>query len=123
MKKILIIDDTVTVLMSERLLLSGQGYDVETAYNGEEGLSKVENGPPDLILCDMIMPVMDGVQFVETLRNNLATKKIPVIMVTTQGQKEKIRLCFDAGCNDFVTKPVNKSELLTIIRHHLGRKN
>jgi CheY-like chemotaxis protein len=119
MEKILLVDDTVTVVMSERLLLNGQGFDIATAYNGAEALEKVKNDPPDLILCDMLMPIMGGIEFLSALRNISKFRNIPVIMVTTQGNALQMKECFEAGCNDFVTKPINKKEILAKIKRHL----
>ena len=124
MQKILIVDDTVTVLMSEKLLLSAHGFDITIAYDGKEALAKIKAETPDLVLCDVIMPTMGGVEFLHALREEEKgqMKHLPVIMVTTQGQNQKMRECFDAGCDDYVTKPIDKHTLLAKIKRHLPKR-
>jgi CheY-like chemotaxis protein len=83
-------------------------------------LAKVENNIPDIILLDIMMPEMDGIEFCRELRTKPDCGEVPVIMVTTKGEDQKIQEAFDAGCNDYVTKPINKLLLLSKIKNFVA---
>ncbi|MBK5260169.1 MAG: response regulator [Thermoanaerobaculia bacterium] len=119
-KKILLVDDSVTTLMMEQMVLRGQPYNVVTAKNGEEAVRMSEAELPDLILLDVMMPVMNGFEACRRIRQNLATLQIPIIMVTTRGEENSVETGFESGCNDYITKPINGTELLTKVRALLG---
>jgi PleD family two-component response regulator len=118
-KKILIVDDSKTILTLERMLLSSV-YDVVEAMNGEDALAKAANERPDLILLDIVMPKLDGFETCKCLRDSPATKSTPIIMVTTRGEASNIEAGYRSGCTDYVTKPINGSELLAKIRDCVG---
>src|SRR5260221_13540156 len=120
-KKILLVDDSSTVLMMERMILAAERFEIVTAANGQEGYDRAKAEQPDLILMDMVMPRMNGIDAVKALRGDEATKHIPIIMVTTRGEAESMELGFSSGCNDYVTKPVNSAELLAKVRSILGK--
>ena len=120
-KKILLVDDSSTVLLMEKMILSKSEYDVVTARDGVEGVEKAKNEHPDLILMDVVMPRMDGFEAVRKLREDDATKAIPVIMVTTRGELQSVETGYASGCSDYVTKPINGLELLTKVRSCLGQ--
>jgi CheY-like chemotaxis protein len=90
------------------------------ARDGSEALAQAEAERPDLILMDLVMPRMDGLQAVRRLRANEATRLIPVIMVTTLGEADSMEAGFEAGCSDYVTKPIEATLLLAKVRDHLG---
>ncbi|MCP4602026.1 MAG: response regulator [Proteobacteria bacterium] len=119
-KHILLVEDTATIIMVEKMMLSGQGYEIATAKNGVEGLKKIKDSPPDLVLLDIMMPEMDGIEMCRRLKNDPETKDIPVIMVTTKGEPDKVEEAFLAGCNDYITKPIDKLELLTKVEKYLS---
>jgi CheY-like chemotaxis protein len=119
-KKILLVDDTQTVLMMVSMMLSDEGFQVTEAHDGQEALDLVDSLKPDLVLLDIIMPRLNGVETCRRLKENPKTKDIPVIMMTTKGEPEKVEECFMAGCNDYITKPVDKLELISKIRTYLG---
>lgn len=124
MKRILIVDDTVTVILSIKMILADYGYEFESAMCGRDALKKAKDNPPDLVLSDLMMPGMDGAELVKNLREMESTKHIPIIMVTTQGKNAVLmHQCFTAGCSDFITKPINSGELLTKLNMHLCRHN
>lgn len=105
-KKILAVDDSKAMLYFYRSAGSGLGLDVTTAINGREALDLLEKGEEfDLIVTDMNMPVMDGIEFILKFRENPAFKKIPVIMATTESEQSQIQLAEKAGANDFIQKP------------------
>ena len=120
-KKILLVDDSSTVLLMERMILSKSDYDVVTARDGLEGLEKARAERPDLILMDVIMPRMDGFEAVRQLRQEDATREIPVIMVTTRGELQSVEAGYASGCNEYVTKPINGLELLAKVKSCLGQ--
>ncbi|MCP4680517.1 MAG: response regulator [Deltaproteobacteria bacterium] len=117
--KILIVDDTETMRLYEHMLLSGQGYDLEMAENGMEALEKIEINRPDLVLLDIMMPKMDGIECCKKIKANQATQEIKVVMVTTKSEYEKVKEAFAAGCDDYVTKPIDRVELLSKLKELL----
>lgn len=120
-KKILLVDDSNTALMIEKMLLGKTSYDIITARDGEEGVHKALTERPDLILMDVVMPKMTGIQACRTLRSHQATKATPIILVTTRGERVMVEEGFASGCNDYVTKPINGLELLSKLRDQLGQ--
>ena len=117
-KKILIVDDSPTQLHFEKMLL-GFDFDIVTADNGRIALEKAIKESPDIILMDIFMPELDGMESLKAIRSFPATSSIPVIMVTTKSEEERVEACFKLGCNDYITKPVNRTELLTKIAKHI----
>jgi len=119
-KKILLVDDSSTVLLMERMILSKSPYDLVTARDGWEGVEKAKAERPDLILMDVVMPRMDGFEACRRLRADDETRQIPVIMVTTRGELQSVESGYESGCSDYVTKPINGLELLSKVRNYLG---
>jgi DNA-binding response OmpR family regulator len=117
-KKILLVDDSNTILMMERMILRNGPYEMVTACNGEEAVVKAESEKPDLILMDVIMPKMDGFEACRRIRSTSAT---PIIMVTTRGEEHNMETAYKVGCTDYVTKPINVAELMTKLRNYLGQ--
>jgi len=119
-KKILLVDDSATTLFMEKMLLDRGPFELITANDGEEAVRKALAEHPDLILLDVVMPRMDGFQACRALRSDEGTAAIPIIMVTTRGDETHMETGFAAGCNDYVTKPIDATELLSKIRSFLG---
>ena len=119
-KKILLVDDSATTLFMEKMLLEGGPFDLITARDGDEAVDKALVEKPDLILLDVVMPTMDGFDACRALRSYEVTSQTPIIMVTTRGEESHMETGFAAGCNDYVTKPINGTELLTKVRSFLG---
>jgi len=119
-KKVLLVDDTETVLLFEKTLLRGTGHELRTANNGRKALDAVAADPPDLILMDIMMPEMDGIEACRHLKEDPSTNTIPVVMVTTKGEPLMVERAFEAGCDDYVTKPLDKMELLSKVRTYLA---
>ena len=117
-RKILVVDDTrnVQVLLSD--FLSGQDFEVLSASDGREALDAFHQSSPDLILLDIMMPNMDGYQFISHLRRE---SSIPVIMITAKQQEADIIRGFDLGADDYITKPFRLRELLVRLRAVLRR--
>jgi DNA-binding response OmpR family regulator len=119
-KKILLVDDSSTILMMEKFILRNGPYDLVTATNGEEGVRKAAETLPDLILLDVIMPKMGGFEACRLIRSSESTRQIPIIMVTTRGEAANVEAGWANGCTDYVTKPINSIELLAKVRNFLG---
>jgi CheY-like chemotaxis protein len=121
--KILLVDDSATVLMMERMILAAERFEIVTAANGEEAHERARQEQPDLILMDIVMPKLNGIQACRALKQDPQTKHIPVILVSTRGEAESLEAGYSSGCNDYVTKPVNSAELLGKIRNLLGARS
>ncbi|HEU4887497.1 MAG TPA: response regulator [Thermoanaerobaculia bacterium] len=115
-KKILLVDDSNTILMMEKYILRNDPYELVSASNGEEAVRKAAEHQPDLILLDVIMPKMGGFEACRLIRENELTQSIPVIMVTTRGEAVNVEAGWANGCTDYVTKPINAVELLAKVR-------
>ncbi len=115
MKKVLVIDDADFILESTSTLLKFEGYEVITATNGEEGVEMVAESKPDLILCDISMPKLDGYGVLEKIRNSAETETIPFIFLTAFTEKSNMRQGMEKGADDFLMKPFTRDELLAAI--------
>lgn len=103
-KNILIVEDEKLILSAFKDRFEKEGFDVLAAENGEEGLKKIAQKRPDLILLDIAMPIMDGFEMLETIRSNEENKKIPVIVLTNLDKKNNIPKAADLGATIFLTK-------------------
>ncbi len=121
-EKILIIDDDPETLRLVRMILQRQNYDVTTAPNGMQGITMSRTEKPDLILLDVMMPDLDGYQVCQQIRNDPETAQIPIIMFTAKTQVEDKVAGFDAGVDDYITKPIHPAELAAHIRSILSRR-
>jgi DNA-binding response OmpR family regulator len=119
-KKILLVDDSKTALLMEQIILKKGPYDVVLAHDGAEGVAKAITERPDLILMDVVMPGMTGLQAVQELRRREDTKAIPIIMISTRGEGQSVEAGFESGCNDYLTKPIDGAALLAKMRDYLG---
>lgn len=121
MSKILVIEDSPMIqeILVERLLL--RDYQVVAANNGLEGVGIAIQERPDLILMDISLPVMDGWEATQHIRKNELTKNIPIIALTAHALIEDRNKSLTIGCNDFETKPINFSQLITKINALLGK--
>ena len=116
--RILVIDDESQITRVLRAALSAQGYDVRTANDPEEGLRLFREWPPDLVITDLMMPVMSGVEVCRTIRLRSAT---PVLVLSVREHERSKVEALDAGADDYVTKPFSIQELLARVRAHLRR--
>ncbi|MBL8446251.1 MAG: response regulator [Zoogloeaceae bacterium] len=114
--KILVVDDSPTERFALTDFLSKQGYQIVTADNGEEAVSKSKTELPDLILMDVVMPGINGYQATRTISRDDATRSIPIIMCTSKGLETDKIWGMRQGAYDYMVKPVNLPELLTRIR-------
>lgn len=112
MKKILIVDDLPENVFMLQDRLEHEGYEIITAYDGSTGIEKARSETPDLILLDVMMPGITGLEVCETLVNDPETKNIPIILVTAKVGAEDTKEGLEAGAFDYIKKPFNKVELL-----------
>jgi CheY-like chemotaxis protein len=120
-KRILLVDDSGVALMTEEMILRRAGrYDLTLAHDGVEAVETATAELPDLILMDVVMPRMTGVEACKKLRSQDKTKDIPIILVTTRGEPSSIEIGYESGCNDYVTKPINSMELLGKVENLIG---
>jgi two-component system alkaline phosphatase synthesis response regulator PhoP len=117
--RVLIADDNPQGVELLEAYLTGCAYETETAADGEETLRKVAQWRPDLILLDIMMPKISGFEVCKRIRANPATHDIAVLMITALDQLSDIDRAVDAGTDDFLTKPINKTELLLRVRSAL----
>ena len=114
--RVLIADDNPQGVELLEAYLSETDYDIQTAADGEETLKKVRTWQPDVILLDIMMPKISGFEVCKRLRADPATRDIAILMVTALDQPSDVDRAVEAGTNDFLTKPINKAELLLRVR-------
>jgi CheY-like chemotaxis protein len=119
-RRILIVDDDPRLLHVVSMYLGIEGYDVTTAADGEEALHCVEVSPPDLILLDVMMPGMDGLEACRRLKSDPGTRSIPVLMFTALSREEDIEEGRIAGADRFINKPFSLIGLEAVIKGFLG---
>jgi len=119
-RKVLVVDDDPVVRKSFDRVLTGKGYAVITAENGEEALAAIAKQRPDLILMDIQLPIMDGYEATRRIKADASLRSIPIIAVTSyalSGEGQKARV---AGCDDYVPKPFSPRQLLAKIKQYLS---
>lgn len=122
MKKILVIEDEPEMRRNLTTILRLEKFHALAAENGRAGVDLAKKERPDLILCDVMMPELDGYGALTALRADPNTVTIPFIFLTAKGEKPDIRAGMNLGADDYLTKPVAKSDLLTCIRARLERR-
>lgn len=119
---VLVAEDEEDILDLVVFDLEDEGYDVLTARNGEEAIALALERHPDLILLDVAMPGLDGYEVTRRLRANESTRGTPVVLLTARAQVRDVIAGFEAGANDYVTKPFRPDELRTRLHAALGRR-
>ncbi|WP_420318548.1 response regulator [Ekhidna sp.] len=119
--RILVIEDQEDVRENIVELLELSNYQVESAPNGKEGIKKALESPPDLILCDIMMPEMDGYEVLYLLTKNPSTASLPFIFLTAKAEKSDFRKGMNMGADDYITKPFEEMELLGAIERRLEK--
>jgi len=121
MKRILVIEDNPEVRENLEEILELSGFEVEAAENGKAGVEKALATPPDLILCDIMMPVLDGFGVLNILSKKPQTAGVPFIFLTAKAEKTDFRRGMNLGADDYITKPFYKDELLQVIETRLAK--
>ena len=117
MGKVLVIDDSLSMRKAVEMTLRGNGIDVDTASNGQEGLNKAKAKKYDLIIVDVNMPVMDGLTFIKKVREELNPNRMtPIIFLTTEKEQSKKDEAKKAGATGWIVKPFNPDNLLSIVK-------
>jgi two-component system alkaline phosphatase synthesis response regulator PhoP len=119
-EKILIIEDEEDLVKGLKLNLAGEGYDVAWAYDGQEGIRKALEEQPDLIILDIMLPKMDGLEVCREIRQK--NMNIPIIMLTAKGEEVDKVVGLEVGADDYITKPFSIRELLARLKAHLRRE-
>lgn len=114
--RILIVDDNQQNCELLDAYLADEGYQIEMVYDGQQTLDAVARQQPDLILLDIMMPRLSGYEVCHRLKSAEATRRIPILMITALAEMSDIEKGIDAGADDFLTKPINKLELITRVR-------
>ena len=122
-KKILLVDDSLTTLLMARTILGeSPNLTVFTAGDGEEAVRVAMEEKPDLILMDVVMPRMNGVQACRIIRASSGLNGIPIILVIARGVDDLVIGGYASGCTAYITKPLNPAELMALVEAHLGEE-
>jgi CheY-like chemotaxis protein len=119
-KRVLIVDDNATNLKLVTYLVKSNGYDVDTASDAESALTTIAAARPDLILMDLQLPGIDGLELTRRLKGNPTTADIKIIAVTAYAMKGDQEKAFEAGCDGYVTKPIDTRALPALIAAQLA---
>lgn len=122
MKTILIIEDDAQTRENLGIILEMEGFRVRLAADGRAGWISAQNEPPDLVLCDVGMPELDGHEVLRLLRGHAATAGTPFIFLTAQGERHQQRAGMNLGADDYLCKPIDADDLLAAVRARLQRK-
>lgn len=120
-KKILMVDDDIRNIYALSSFLVDKGLDIQSAQNGKDALDILENTENDfdIVLMDIMMPVMNGYDAMKAIRKNSRIMNIPIIALTAKAQAEDRKLCIDAGANDYLSKPIDPEQLLSLLEFRL----
>ena len=120
-EKIVVIEDEDDILEVITYNLKREGYEVITSTSGEDGLEKIEKASPQLVILDLMLPEIDGIELCRKLKSDPLTRSIPVIMVTAKGEESEVVLGLGVGADDYVTKPFSPRELVARVKAVLRR--
>ena len=121
MERVLIVDDDPDILRLVTYNLTQAGFEAVTADNGRKALEQVRKQPPDLIILDVMLPDVDGMEVCRTLRSHDASRRIPIIMLTARGEEIDRIVGFELGADDYVMKPFSPRELVLRVKSILRR--
>ena len=117
---VLIVDDARSLVLLAERTLQKEGYDVITAYDGLDGLRKVREDGPDLVILDIVMPGLDGIEALKLIRKHSGT---PVLMLTSESEMSTVKKALDLGADGYIVKPVSTTVLVTRVREKLGESS
>ncbi len=119
-KTIMVVDDNPDIVTIVKTLLEVKGYEVQSAYSGQEVLNLLAEQKPDLILLDIMMPRMDGLEVLTRLKGDSNTRSIPVVLLTAKQPDEAIFGGYDIWADSYITKPFTNTQLLNVINRLIG---
>jgi two-component system, chemotaxis family, chemotaxis protein CheY len=119
-KRILAVDDSPSVRQMVKITLTGAGYEVVEASDGADGLSKAKATTLDMVVTDLNMPVMNGLDLIRALRKLPAYRGVPILFLTTESDAEKKKEAKAAGATGWITKPFQQDQLVAVVRKVLG---
>lgn len=119
-KKILFVDDSASMRQVVGMAISGAGYEVTTAEDGKDGMTKIDKDKFDAIITDLNMPNMNGIDMIKAVKQNARNKFAPVIMLTTESNDEMKQQGKDAGAKVWIVKPFKPDQLLGVLKKLLG---
>ncbi|MBU0701454.1 response regulator [bacterium] len=115
-RKILVVDDDIAIVRMIEFKLKAAGFEVTCAFNGQDALNKISEDKPDIVITDINMPLMTGIELVRQLKRSVQKRDIPVIILSARGEDEQKEEAKQIGTNVFVNKPFAPSKLLEIVR-------
>lgn len=115
-KTVLIVDDSASMRQLVSFALRDAGYDVIDAINGKDAMNKLNGGKIDMVVTDLNMPEMDGIEFIKQVRNNPGYKFTPIVMLTTESQESKKQEGKQAGASGWIVKPFTPEQLIDIVK-------
>ena len=121
MNKILVVDDEPTIRELAQIILQDEGYSVITAENGVDAIQKVKDEIPDLVLLDVVMPGMNGLEVCRILKTEAETKFIPIVMFTVLGRDTDMKVAGESGCDGYFLKPFSPEDLIAEVKNRLRK--
>jgi chemosensory pili system protein ChpA (sensor histidine kinase/response regulator) len=119
---VMVVDDSLTVRRVTQRLLERNGYQVMLAKDGVDALRQLQDQQPDIMLVDIEMPRMDGYDLTRNVRGNAATRKLPVIIITSRTAEKHRSMALEIGVNEYLGKPYQEDELLSLVRRYLAEQ-
>lgn len=118
-KKIVLAEDNTTLSLLLKFRLEKEGFDLYMAKDGKEAVELIESNSPDLIITDIMMPFISGLEVISHVRNKLKSEVVPIIVFSAAGQEEMVLKAFNLGANDFMGKPFSPNELMIRVKRLL----
>ena len=119
-KTVLVVDDEVNIVTSLEYVMIAAGFDVATAYDGEEALTKIAEIVPDLVILDVMMPKLDGFEVCEKVRENPLWESVIIVMLTAKGRDSEREKGLSLGANDYLTKPFSTHDIVNRVKELLS---
>jgi len=121
-QSVLVVDDEPNIVISLEYVMKNAGYEVETAYDGEDALTKIKAGIPDLVILDVMMPKRDGFDVLKTVREDPNLNSVRIMMLTAKGRDEEREKGLSLGANDYMTKPFSTRDVVERAKVLLDKK-
>lgn len=119
--RVVVVEDEADIRRMLEFYLEAEGYEVEGIGNGGDAMARLDGEPPDAVILDIMLPHHDGLEILEALRQREAWKRVPVLMLTAKGGEQDVVRAFDAGADDYVTKPFQLDSLVARLNRLIER--